>query len=290
MPARTGLQIIAAPLFVALWSTGFVGAKYGLPFAEPMTFLTLRFALAAALLGAWAAGAREFRGFSDWGGAAAVGALIHAIYLGGVFTAIWLGAGAALAALVVGLQPIVTALLAGVMLGERLSIRQWIGMAMGFSGVTLVVVRRLELGGLSVEALALLIVGLVAIALGSILQKRRNVAANVVADNAVQFAAAAMVVGVAALLFETMEIDWTTEFVLALSWMTIALSLGAVSLLYLLIRRGGASETASLFFLVPGVTALLAWAMFGEVFGWTELVGVAVASAGVWLVTRVRPA
>ena len=286
MTGRTGIRDFAAPLFVALWSTGFVGAKYGLPYAEPMTFLTIRFAIAAALLGLWAAIAGDLRRYSNYGGAFVVGTMIHAVYLGGVFTAIWLGAGAALSALVVGLQPIVTALLAGAMLGERLNRRQWLGMGLGFGGVSLVVARKLSLGGIEVEALALLLIGLAAISFASIIQKQRNIGERVVADNAAQFAAAALVTGLAAFAFEAREIDWTVEFVGALSWMLLALSLGAVSLLYVLLRSGGASQTASLFFLVPGVTAAMAWIMFGETFGATELVGLLSAMIGVWLVTR----
>lgn len=277
----------AAPLFVVLWSTGFVGAKFGLPYAEPMTFLALRFSLAAAALGAWAWISGEFaEGVEDASGAVVVGALIHAIYLGGVFTSIWLGTGAALTALIVGLQPIATALIARFMIGETLTARQGVGMALGLLGVAMVVWLKLEAGVATTLGVLFCVIGLISISLASVLQKRRRVATRLAADSAVQFAAAAAVTGLAAYLYEAGRIEWTTEFVLALSWMVIGLSLGAVSLLYVLLRRGGASETASLFFLVPGVTALMAWAMFGETFGPTTLIGLAIASVGVWLVTQ----
>lgn len=287
MNDRSPLGTVIAPLFVVLWSTGFVGAKFGLPYAEPMTFLTLRFALAALALGAWALIAGEFRSpVRDVTGAVVVGVMIHAIYLGGVFTAIWLGVGAALTALIVGLQPVATALISGVMLGERLRRQQWVGMALGLGGVALVVGRKLDAGAISLPGLALCVLGLIAISMASILQKQRGVTKRLAADSAIQFAAATVVTLIAAVMFETWEIDWTVEFVGALVWMVGGLSLGAVSLLYILLQRGAASVTASLFFLVPGVTAAMAYLLFGEQFGLAELIGLLAAMLGVWLVTK----
>lgn len=286
MTERPGLGPFIAPIFVLLWGTGFVGAKFGLPYAEPMTFLTIRFALAAASFGGWAFLAGEFRGgHGDARGAVVVGALIHTLYLGGVFTAIWRGADAGLVALIVSMQPVATALMARGMLGEVLSGRQWLGMGLGIGGVALVVSRKMALGGIDAPSVGLCVLALVAISYASIVQKRRAVAHGFAADNAVQFSAAALAGG-AALLFETGRVDWTPEFIAALGWMTAALSIGAVSILYALLRCGGASSVASLFFLVPGVTALLAWAMFGETFGAVELAGLLTAMAGVYLVTR----
>lgn len=291
MDDRRGLGPYVAPLFVLLWSTGFVGAKYGLPYAEPMTFLTIRFALAAACLGLWAVATGAFRDLADARGAAVVGALIHGAYLGGVFTAIWRGGDAGLVALIVGLQPVATALMARGMLGEMLTARQWGGMALGLGGVALVVSGRLAEGRIDAVGVALCGLALTAISFASILQKRRDVQTAFAADNAVQFAAAAVVAGLAALLFETGRVQWTAEFVAALGWMTGALSIGAISILYFLLRCGGASSVASLFFLVPGVTALLAWAMFGETFGAMGIAGLLAATAGVYLVTSaIRPA
>ena len=287
MAETKGILLWAPPAFVILWATGFVGAKFGLPYADPMTFLALRFAIAAALLGLWAWARGEFsEPLRDVRGALVTGALIHAAYLGGVFTAISLGAGAAVSALIVGLQPVVTALLAGTMLGDRLSGRQWAGMALGLGGVGLVVLRKAGGGAVTVEAILLCLGGLVAISYATIVQKRRGVRRRLAADSALQFASAAVVCFVVALAFEDMRIEWTANFVLALTWMVVVLSLVAISLLLLLIRYGEASKTASLFFLVPGVTALMAWAMFGETFGGPELAGLVAAMAGVWLVTR----
>lgn len=290
-----GLRRIAAPLFVLLWSTGFIGAEYGLPHAEPMTFLTLRFAMAALALGLWAALAGEFRtegapGRVDYSGAVVVGALMHAIYLGGVFTAIWLGAGAGLTALIVGLQPVATALISGAMLNEALTARQWLGMALGLGGVALVVGWKLFDGGIGFVGVGFCLIGLISISFASILQKRRAVRTRLAADSAVQFAAAALITGLASAFFEDQRVDWSVEFIAALGWMVVGLSLGAVSLYYVLLRRGAAAETASLFFLVPGVTAAMAAMMFGEQFGLTEIIGLSAAMLGVWLVNAATQA
>lgn len=276
---------VAAAVFVVLWATGFVGAKYGLPYAGPMTFLAIRFSLVALAMGLFAAAFGGLRGV-DFKGAVIMGVLIHATYLGTVFTAISLGAGAAISALIVSLQPLVTIAFARAMLGERLSGRQWLGIGLGMCGATLVVVRKLDGGEIDALGVGLCLIGLVAISYSSVLQKRRNVQKGLVADSAVQFAAAAAVTGALALMFETQPVQWTGEFLFALAWMCIVLSLGAVTLLYYLIRRGAASQTASLFFLVPGVTALMAWAMFGEAFGPVELIGLLVAMAGVALAAQ----
>ncbi|MEM7545495.1 MAG: DMT family transporter [Pseudomonadota bacterium] len=291
MADHNRLMVGAAALFVLLWSTGFIGAKFGLPYAEPMTFLALRFALASVALGIWGYLAGEFRGgLDDIGGAIVVGTLIHAIYLGGVFTAIWLGLGAALSALIVGLQPVSTALLSRIMLGERLTIRQWLGMAVGLLGVALVVAKQLSSADANPAGVILCVIGLIAISLASILQKARGVSHRLAADNAVQFAAAAAVMAAGAAALETGEVDWQPEFILALGWMVVALSLGAISLLYILLRHGAVAVTASLFFLVPGVTAMIAWLMFDERFGLVELCGLIGAMIGVRLVTVARTA
>lgn len=212
MTERNMLRRIAAPLFVRLWSTGFVGAKYGSPHAEPMTFLTLRFALAALALGLRAALAGEFSrggapGRVDYSGAAVVGGLMHAVYLGGVFTAIWLGAGAGLTALFVGLEPVATALISGAMLGEAHTARQWLGMAFGVGGVALVVGWKLFEGGIGLIGVGLRLVGLLSISFASILQKRRAVRSRLAADSAVQFAAAALITGLVSACFEDQRID-----------------------------------------------------------------------------------
>ena len=278
---------LVAPLFVVLWSTGFVGAKLGLPYAEPMTYLALRFGLAAVLLGAWVwlVGApwptpRQMR---DQAG---IGVLVHVLYLGGVFVAIAWGLEAGVSALIVGLQPVATALFAWWFLGERLRPVQWAGLVLGFAGVVLVVLRKLEAGLGDPGGVAFCVVGLLAISLGSILQKRQSGSTPMRGGNAVQFFAAALLCGAAAFAFEDRSVDWTPTFIFALGWQVLVLSLGAITLLYILIRRGAASEVASLFFLVPPCTALLAWAMFGETLGPIEVAGMTATALGVLMVVR----
>ncbi|MDT8345982.1 MAG: DMT family transporter, partial [Thermohalobaculum sp.] len=218
--------------------------------------------------------------------AALIGALIHGVYLGCVFSAIALGVEAGMAALIVGLQPIATALIARRVLGERLSALQWAGMAVGVAGVALVVARKLGDGVGDWRGVGLCAVALVAIAAASVLQKTRAADHPMRAATLVQFVAAFGVTAPLALVLETNRIDWAGEFVFALGWLVLVLSVGAVMLLYVLIRRGGASNVASLFFLVPASTALIAWPVFGETLTVVELGGVAATALGVLMVNR----
>jgi drug/metabolite transporter (DMT)-like permease len=279
--------LLLPALFVLLWSTGFIGARLGMPHAEPMTFLALRFAIAAAVLAAWVvlSGAPwpDGRQLRDQ---LVIGALVQFVYLGGVFAAIDRGVEAGLSALIVGLQPVATALIARHVLGERLEAAQWAGMALGLAGVALVVTRKLGAGLGDPLGVLLCIAALLGIAVGSILQKTRAGDTPMRAGNAVQFAVAAVCCGAVALVAETGRVDWTGEFVLALLWLVVVLSLGAVTLLYVLIRQGAASNVASLFFLVPPCTALIAWPLFGERLGGVEATGIAATALGVLLVNR----
>lgn len=287
MPGGIRAEALAAPIFVLLWSTGFIGAKLGLPDAEPMTLLTLRFGLVAGALGLWVWIARapwpDRRQCRD---AALIGALLHGVYLGGVFQAIALGLEAGLSALIVGAQPLLTALIARRFLGEVLGPSQWLGMLLGFAGVSLVVARKIDAGLGDWRGVVLCIVALIAISAASVLQKTRGQQTPMRTGALIQFLAAVAVTAGLALVFETGRVNWTGTFVFALGWLVVVLSLGAVSLLYLLLRRGGASNVASLFFLVPGATAVIAWALFGETLGWVETGGVAITALGVVLVNR----
>jgi len=282
------LGTLAPALFVLLWSSAFVGAKYGLPDAEPLTFLCLRFALVAAAFAAIAVAMR-----APWpknrrlfGHVALVGALVHGIYLSGVFIAIDRGLPAGMAALIVGLHPVLTALLAGRFLGERVSARQWTGLALGFAGVALVVAERTGLGQLDPTGIAACFVALIAIGLGTVHQKRYATGMNLVTGSAVQNATAFALTGMGALVFESLRIDWTPAFVLALGWLTIVVSLGAFSLLMAMIRAGEATRVVGLFYLVPPTTAVLAWIAFGERIALLGILGIAVAAIGVALVIR----
>ena len=275
-------------LFVILWSTGFIGARLGLPHAGPLTFLSLRYSLACALLllVALATRAPWPRRPAALGHYAVAGLLVHGVYLGGVFLGISLGVEAGVSALIVGLQPLLTAAFAGLLLGERVTGRQWTGLGLGLIGVALVLGPKLGRGpGDAVGAVAC-VAALLGITAGTLYQKKFCGGMDLRTGSVVQFAAAGLLTAPLALSFEETNVAWTGEFVFALLWLVLVLSLGAVSLLYLLIRRGAASEVASLFFLVPPCTALIAWPLFGEILGPLALAGMALTAIGVALASR----
>lgn len=290
-PRAIGPAALAAPGFVLLWSTGFIGAKLGLPHADPLIFLTIRFTLAGLLLAlvlGWSGAftRRFFERPSQYGWSALIGVLVHGGYLGGVFGAIALGVEAGMSALIVGLQPIAMAAIAAVFLGERLRPLQLVGFALGLCGVALVVSQKLSAGLGSAAGVALCLMALLAIAVGTVLQKRFAGDIPLRRGAMVQYFAAAAVLGVASLALEDGRVDWTAEFLVALGWLTLVLSLGAVLVYYWLLSRGAASAVASLFFLVPPATAVIAWAMFGENLGPVEIMGMLASAAGVWLVLK----
>lgn len=263
-----------------------MGAKLGLPYVEPATFLTLRFALVLAILlpVCWLSRARwpSPQGTAHM---AAAGILMQAGYLGGVFASIAHGMPAGVSALITGLQPIATAVLGGWLLREQTSVRQWVGLALGLAGVLAVVADRIAVGGLSASALAFSVLALASISLGTVWQKRHGAGVDLRTGAAIQFLAAGVVIAPFALLFETRDVRWTGELAFALAWLVLVLSLGAIFLLLYLIRQGAASKVASLFYLVPPTTALMAWALFGETYGLAAAAGMGLAMLAVWLVT-----
>lgn len=275
-----------APVFVFIWSTGFIGARYGMPYAEPATFLTLRFAgvllimvpLVRLLSVPLPPRLQAFH-------IAVAGLLLQGGYLLGVFEAIRHGMGAGLAALIVGLQPLITALL-GALVQERVTFRQWLGLALGLGGVALVVWERLSLVGLSLVSLVAITAALLSITLGTLYQKRFTPAFDIRIGSVIQFAAGLLLVVPVALLTESREIEWTGPLVGALLWSVLALSLGATSLLFLLIRRGAATKVASLMYLTPGVTALMAWVLFDETMSVWMVLGIGLTALGVITMMR----
>lgn len=279
-----------APLvFVLLWSTGFIGAKLGMPHAEPMTFLSLRFLLVIALLApfAWFGKARWPGRLQDWGHAAVVGLLVHAGYLGGVFSAIKQGMPAAMAALIVGLQPLLTALLAGPLFGEVLTRRRWGGLLLGFFGVALVVSEKLpEDTGVSGSSLLLTGLSLISITGGTLYQKRFATGLDLRSGAVIQYIGALFACGMLALALESRAVTWNAESIFALGWLVVVLSIGAIFLLMQLIRMGEAANVASLFYLVPPATAVEAWLLFDEQLGLLALVGLLVTAVGVSLVVK----
>ncbi|MHA7878925.1 MAG: DMT family transporter [Saccharospirillum sp.] len=279
-------------LFVLLWSTGFIGAKYGLPYAEPFTFLFVRFACVLVLLFILIRMLRERWPTSGmlWFHIAVAGVLVHGMYLGAVFTAIGLGMPAGVTSLIVGLQPLITAVLARLWLGEYIRRRQWVGILLGLLGITLVMSEQLDLtkpgslfSGFGWAAVFSAFSALLGIAIGTLYQKRFCTGMPLVTGTFIQYLGASLMLGIAALLFETRQIQWNPVFVLALLWLIFGLSIAAILLLMTMIRRGEASRVASLFYLVPPVTAIEAWILFGERLGVLALMGIGVAVAGVVL-------
>ncbi|MBM3347560.1 MAG: DMT family transporter [Betaproteobacteria bacterium] len=273
-------------LFVLLWSTGFIGAKFGLPYAPPLKFLLWRFAvvivlmtgIALAMRATWPRGVQVLH-------VAVAGILLQAGYLGGVFAAIGIGMTAGLSALIVSLQPILNAF-AGPLVGERVRGRQWLGFVLGLGGVLMVVWNKLALGAVTPESLALTLLALLSITAGTLYQKRWCGAQDLRTQSVVQFVAAGLVLLPLSLAFESRPVVWSGEFIFALGWLVVVLSLGAISLLLLLIRRGAATSVSSLMYLVPAVTAVMAWLMFGETLTLLAVAGMAAAVLGVALVVR----
>ena len=280
----------AAPaLFVLMWSTGFIGSHYGIPFAEPFTLTVLRMMVVVGILTAIAIATRAPwpRRAADVGHIAVAGLLVHATYLSGVLYAITLQLPLGFVAMIAGLQPVVTAVFAHLLLNERLNWRQWLGMALGLSGVALVIVSKYGLGHSNWAGLGAAAVALSGITAGTLYQKRFCAHMDLRTGGVIQYAATGIVLAVLAMLFETRAVQWTGQFIFALLWLSIVLSIGAIGLLYVLIRQGAASKVASLFFLTPSVTALMAFALFGESLSWLAIAGLALTAAGVALVMRV---
>ena len=275
-------------VLVVLWSTGFIGAKFGLPYAEPATFLAYRCTLVAAILVLVAALTQ-----APWPSSPAayfhlivVGLLLQAINLGCVFFAIDQGVDAGVTALINGLQPILVAIIAMLVLGEGLSIRQWLGFGLGLGGVAMVVWSKLDLGVGTPLGMSLSICALLGLSIGVIYQKKFCDEMNLCTGMAVQTVAAAIAMWIVSSWLETGVIDWTGEFMLAFVWLTFVSSLGAISLLLYLIRCGQAARVSSLFFLVPPVAAIFSYFMFNETFGPIALIGMIASVIGVAFVNH----
>jgi len=284
----TSRQRLVFPLlFVLLWSTGFIGARLGLPHTQPLTFLLIRYLIVIACMTLIAIATRAPWPQSPvvWLHIGVAGLLVHGIYLGGVFIAISRGLPAGVASLVVGVQPLLTAVGAGWLLGAVVSSRQWIGLIMGLLGVGLVVSGKLG-AEFDLQALLPAVVALVGITAGTLYQKRYCPAFDWRTGSVAQFVPTAMATGILAWLTESFHVEWSGEFIFALSWLVLVLSIGAVSLLNWLIRHSNAVNVASLFYLVPPCTALFAWLLFGDGLSATALLGMGLAVWGVYLARR----
>lgn len=278
-------------VFVLIWSTGFVVARFGMPHAPPMSFLALRYALSFLCFVGWivVAGVEWPRSRSQWLHLAVVGILIHAAYLGGVWSAVKAGIGAGTVALLVGLQPVLTAIWTALTSSAsnqaRVSSRQWLGLLLGLIGLTLVVWRKLGGGEVTALNLSLAVFALFGITVGTLYQKRFVAPCDVRSASAVQLLAAfAVTAPLAALEAET--IVWHPHMVGAMTWSVLVLTLGGSSLLYMMLQRGAATRVTSLMYLVPPCTALMAWALFGESFTPQMLLGMFLTVSGVALVVR----
>jgi drug/metabolite transporter (DMT)-like permease len=278
----------AFPLvFVLLWSTGFIGARLGLPHAEPMTFLLIRYiaAMACMTLVAWIMRAPWPATPKAWFHIGVAGLLLHGVYLGGVFIAISKGLPAGVTSLVVGVQPLLTAVGAGWLLHETVLRRQWLGLLLGLVGVGLVVFGKIG-AGFGVEALWPAIAALMGITAGTLYQKRFCPPFDWRTGAIAQFLPTTVATFLLALFTETFRVEWTGEFVFALGWLVLVLSIGAISLLNWLIRHSDAVNIASLFYLVPPCTALVAWLLFDEAFTGLALIGMALTVWGVYLARK----
>lgn len=285
--SRQDALIRAMPaVFVVIWSTGFIVARYGMPHAPPMKFLAMRYVLSVACFAVWALAARAV-----WPSdrhqlkhLAVTGVLMHAGYLGGVWAAVKLGMGAGLAALLVGLQPVLTAVWISSR-GGAVSRRQWAGLLLGFGGLALVVWHKLGVGEIHAVNFLLAVGALLSITAGTLYQKRFVAPCDVRTANLVQLCAA-FAVTLPLALWESEAMQWNGQLIGAMAWSVLALTLGGSSLLYLLIQRGAATAVTSLLYLVPPCTAVMAWLLFAEPIGVSTAVGMALAAIGVSLVVR----
>ncbi|MDM0113201.1 DMT family transporter [Variovorax sp. J22R133] len=286
--ARTSGWLRAMPMvFVLIWSTGFIVARYGMPYAPPLKFLAVRFALSLLCFGVWIGVARvpwpATR--SQWWHLSVTGVLMQAGYLGGVWAAVRAGMGSGLVALLVGVQPVLTAIWMSAN-GGAVSRKQWLGLALGFAGLVMVVWRKLEQGGeVTALTMSLAVLALVSITVGTLYQKRFVAPCDVRSASMVQLAAA-LVVSLPFALLEADGIVWNASSIGAMAWSVLALTLGGSSLLYILIHRGTATAVTSLLYLVPPCTAVMAWVLFGEPITALTLAGIAMTAAGVSLVVR----
>ena len=281
------LTRFAPLLFVGLWSTGFIGAKLGLPHAEPLSFLLTRYLIVLGLMSVIAVATRAPwpRDARQWFHIGVAGLLVQAIYLGGVFVSISKGLPAGVSSLVVGIQPLLTAGGAGWLLGETVLARQWFGLVLGFIGVALVVSGKIG-SGFGFDALWPALIALGGITAGTLYQKRFCPSFDWRTGSIAQFLPTAVATAIVVSLTEDFRIGWAPDFIFALGWLVLVLSLGAVSLLNWLIRHGSAVNIASLFYLVPPTTALMAWALFDERLAGMALVGMVLAVWGVYLARK----
>jgi drug/metabolite transporter (DMT)-like permease len=283
------LKKLAPGLFVLLWSTGFIGVKYGVPYAPPFYFLAIRMIIAALLLFIAISFLRKSQPITRsiiWP-STLIGLTLHGAYLGGCFFAVSRGMPAGVTALIVSLQPVLVSLFAARYLNEPLSARAILGLTLGLIGLFVVVLPRVNMTGtnaISIVAIAASVIGLLGGTSGTILQKKYGGAIPTLAGTSIQYTATAVVLLVIALIFEEPDIQWTGNFIGALAWLIFALSFGAILLLFFLLRSGSAASVSSLYYLVPAATAIEAYFIFDEQISPISMLGTLITVFGVWLV------
>ncbi len=288
-PSGQAMAQFAPALFVLLWSTGFIGARMGAPYSEPMTFLSIRFIAVMALLiplaiflkARWPSPIEAFHAF-------VTGIMIHGLYLAGVFWAIDNGMPAGLAALVMGLQPILTAFFARAILKEAITKNHIIGFILGTLGISLVLYPRLQGGDFSVTPLQILasLIAVLGISAGTIYQKRFASNLDMRTATIWQYLSAGLLCGAISLMTETQTIEWTGEFMFALGWLVLVLSIGAIFLLLFLIENGAVSNIAALFYMIPAVTAVISFFLFDEPITLMQIIGIVITGTGVFLASH----
>ncbi|WP_230534132.1 DMT family transporter [Microvirga roseola] len=284
---RNLLASLAPPLFVLIWATGFIVARTVAPYAEPLTFLLVRYVLAILVLVVIVAAVRAPwpRTRRGWFNGLAAGVLLHGFYLGSVFWAVRHGLPAGISALVAGLQPLVTGILAGPLLGEKVTPGRWLGIGIGFLGAILVVAPKLG-GDVPVVALGVCFLGMLSITFGTIWQKRTAGTADLRVNAVIQYIGAAAVTLPLVLLMEEGRMEFTPPLIVALAWAVFGLSIGAIGLLLYLIRQGAVVGVATLLYLVPPVAAIMAFVLFGETLSPIQIAGMACAAVGVAVASR----
>ena len=284
--AGTAWFAILPAVFVLFWATGFVGAKLGTPHSEPMTFLTLRFGIVVVVLTLLSLAMRApWPARGDIVKIAIAGVFVHAGYLGGVFLSLKAGVEAGSSAMIAALQPLVTAAVVGPFLGEKVTVRQWGGLLLGFIGVGLVAQTKLAQGIGTPLGIGFSFMGMISLTIGTLWQKRFGGQMDLRTGSVVQFAAATLACAPFAILLEGFRHSWTAEFTIAMTWLVLVLSVGTIFILFTLIRRGAASKVASLFFLVPPATALISYFLFDEKLGPVAFGGMILTAIAVAMVT-----
>jgi len=286
------LERYAPALFVFLWSTGFVGAKYIVPYAEPFTFLAIRYVLAAAILFAIAYAFKQPLKLNreQFKASFAVGMLLHVIYIGGVFYAVSLGVSAGISAVIVSIQPVLVSLLAVPLLGERLRWVQVVGLFLGVAGIALLLLPKVFQGdytaSTSLVGIFICVIALLGTSGGYLVQKKMGSDIPFLSGTGAQYAVSAIAFAVLSFATEEQIIEWVPAFLFGLAWIVLMLSIASIVLLYGMLRTGSASKVSSLYYLVPPAAAIQAYFLFGEVIGFVGIIGMALAAIGVVLVMR----